>query len=130
VRALQNLRGETEFEPLAAAFKRVANIIKKAREEQYAEAGEVDPALFEAQCESGLWEACRRMEKSVREDLQRRNFGPALRMLATLRPQVDAFFDGVMVMSEDRRLRANRIALLGRVAALFNEIADFSKLSA
>jgi glycyl-tRNA synthetase beta chain len=60
--------------------------------------------------------------------LAERRYEAALRRLATLRPQVDAFFDGVMVMAEDPALRANRLALLAALQRLFLETADLSRL--
>ena len=50
--------------------------------------------------------------------------------MASLRGRVDAFFDGVLVMAEDPKVRSNRLALLGNIAGLFEKFADFSKLSA
>ena len=57
------------------------------------------------------------------------NLDSALGVIATLRGPVDTFFDDVMVMTEDPRIRDNRLALLARIATLFNQFADFSKLA-
>jgi glycyl-tRNA synthetase beta chain len=65
----------------------------------------------------------------VTDHLNQGAFNEALLDIASLRGSVDAFFDGVLVMAEDTRLRANRLALLGQIAALFNFFADFSKIS-
>jgi glycyl-tRNA synthetase beta chain len=64
------------------------------------------------------------VEKGIAEN----NFNFALGELATLRPPVDAFFDGVMVMDKDENIRINRLSLLAEISALFHKIADFSKI--
>ena len=64
------------------------------------------------------------MEKGIAE----KDFNFALSELATLRPPVDAFFDGVMVMDKDENIRINRLSLLAEISALFHKIADFSKI--
>ena len=64
------------------------------------------------------------MEKGIAE----KDFNFALSELATLRPRVDAFFDGVMVMDKDEKIRHNRLSLLAEISALFHKIADFSKI--
>ncbi|MGH8591865.1 MAG: DALR anticodon-binding domain-containing protein, partial [Gammaproteobacteria bacterium] len=68
------------------------------------------------------------LEGPVREGLNRREYTAVLRSLAGLREPVDAFFDEVLVLCEDRRLRANRLSLLRRVRSLFLEVADLSRL--
>jgi len=131
VRALQLLKSEPDFEPLAIAFKRVVNIIKQAGRSSANPAGAaVDPELFEHACEGALYAAYQEVKAKVREDLSRGNFRAALLEIASLRSAVDAFFDGVLVMAEEKRLRANRLALLGQIDALFGEFADFSRISA
>ncbi|MFZ7125404.1 MAG: glycine--tRNA ligase subunit beta [Desulfobacterales bacterium] len=130
VRALDTLRREAGFEPLAVAFKRVANIIRKARQEDPSVAiTTVDPGRFESDCESNLFKAFQGVRESIEADLASGEFEQALATVATLREPVDAFFDGVMVMAEDPRLRNNRLALLAQIAHLFETIADFSKIS-
>jgi glycyl-tRNA synthetase beta chain len=66
----------------------------------------------------------------VLEDLGHGRYAEALARVATLRPPVDRFFDDVMVMAEDARVRQNRLSLLAQIAGLFDTFADFSKLSA
>jgi glycyl-tRNA synthetase beta chain len=126
VRALQSLKTAPDFEPLAAAFKRVANIMKKADVNPDVT---VDPSLFEDESESALYQACQGVEAKIARSLGQGEFDQALRHIATLRDLVDRFFEGVMVMADDGALRGNRLALLGRVAALFEGFADFSKLT-
>ncbi len=126
VRALEKLKTEPDFDPLAIAFKRVVNIIKKA-ETDIPES--VNEALFEAPCEGNLYQEYQAVGRQVEGSLTNGQFEAALRQIASLREAVDAFFDGVMVMAEDAAIRANRLALLGRISALFSLFADFSKIS-
>ena len=126
VQALQRLRSAHDFEPLAIAFKRVVNIIKQAGS---VETTDVDEKQFQHACESDLYNAYKKVQKKVRENLKKGDFSQALMDIAGLREPVDAFFDGVMVMAEDIEIRHNRLAVLGRIAALFEKIADFSKIS-
>ncbi len=123
-RALAALKGREDFEPLATAFKRVGNILRKAGEPPA-----VDPGLFEADCEKQLWQALRQVRSRIDGLLGQGDYGEALQVIAGLRPAVDAFFDGVMVMAEDARLRANRLAILNAVAELFKGIADFARIA-
>lgn len=111
---------------LAAANKRVANILRQAGG---AEAGEVQPALLEAPAERALYQAVEDLRPRVEARLAEGDYRRALEILATLREPVDAFFDEVMVMAEDEHLRRNRLALLGRMRALFLYTADLSRLS-
>jgi glycyl-tRNA synthetase beta chain len=129
VRALTSLRSAPDFEPLAIAFKRVVNIIKQAGPPTVDDMGALDEGLFQHDCESRLFRAFHEVEENVKRDLETGAFDQALRDIASLRPLVDAFFDGVMVMAEDDRLRNNRLALLGKVASLFETYADFSRIS-
>jgi glycyl-tRNA synthetase beta chain len=123
VKALAGLKGQADFEPLAVAFKRVVNIIKGGTE------GGVDPALFEADCEKGLFAALGKVQAEVESHVGARDYPAALRAIATLRAPVDAFFDGVMVMAKEEAVRVNRLALLTDVSRLFAGIADFSRIA-
>jgi glycyl-tRNA synthetase beta chain len=126
VRALEELRDKPDFQPLAVAFKRAVNILKKADDFKQQE---VDPSLFEESCESSLYDACRDISLKVRDHLMTGSFDRALIEISNLRDFVDSFFDGVMVMTDNPDLRNNRLALLSMVAGLFEEIADFSRIS-
>ncbi len=114
-----------EAESLAAANKRIRNILRKAEEEIVANVD--DHILVEVQ-EKALLQAARDAKEDVLPLLRERDYTAALRRLAGLRDAVDAFFDGVMVMSEDAELRRNRLGLLAIVEGLFLDIADISKL--
>jgi glycyl-tRNA synthetase beta chain len=123
VNALDVLRKEPDFEPLAITFKRVENIQKKAGE---ITAGKVDPALFEYPAETNLFDAWTKVFASAESLIDKGEYTGALKEIATLRPLVDNFFDDVMVFVDDEAVKNNRIALLASVSGLFKNIADFS----
>jgi glycyl-tRNA synthetase beta chain len=125
LRAVLAFSGMPEADSLAAANKRVANILKKCEEP----VGEtVNPGLFQLAEESALQERMEVLESQVRPLLQQRDYTSALALLAQLREPVDAFFEKVMVMDPDPDLRANRLALLGKMRELFLYSADLSLL--
>jgi glycyl-tRNA synthetase beta chain len=125
LQAVREFRNLPEAESLAAANKRIRNILRKAEEEA---APTVDDHALVEPAEKGLLEAARIAKEDVLPLLHARDYTGALRRLAGLREPVDAFFDGVMVMVEDAELRRNRLGLLGIVEGLFLNIADISKL--
>jgi glycyl-tRNA synthetase beta chain len=128
--ALERLKAKPDFEPLAAAFKRVVNILKKSDAfETAGELKELNESLFAHESESILFSAYKKVEKKVTESMDKGLFERALLDIASLRDSVDTFFDGVMVLAEDKNVRNNRLTLLGHIAALFGKFADFSKLS-
>ena len=122
--ALEALKTLPDFEPLAIAFKRVVNIIKKADQEGRG----IDVQLFEDPSEAGLFSDFNRVKMLVLSKLEKGLFEQALLDIASLRPSVDAFFDGVLVMAPDDRVRNNRLGLLRAIADLFGLMADFSKM--
>ncbi|MBL7178814.1 MAG: glycine--tRNA ligase subunit beta [Pseudomonadota bacterium] len=126
VRALQELKTAPDFEPLAVAFKRVVNIIKKA---DLPTRKDVDTSLFENESESALYAAYKAVNNKVASLLEKGRLDQALREIASLRDSVDAFFDGVMVMVENKKIRNNRLSLLGLISDLFGLFADFAKIS-
>ncbi|RJQ70730.1 MAG: glycine--tRNA ligase subunit beta [Desulfobacteraceae bacterium] len=126
VAALQNLRGAPDFEPLAIAFKRAVNILRKNNE---AIPDAPEPELFENPSEGFLYEAYRSVKEKVAQQLAAGDPESALRIIAGLRGPVDRFFEDVLVMADEQTLRRNRLALLQAIALLFGSIADFSKIS-
>jgi len=114
-----------EAASLTAANKRVANILRKAGERPPAA---IDPALLHAAAERALFEALRERRDTVAAATARKDYAGSLTRLAQLRPAVDAFFDQVMVMDENPKLRANRLALLSQMRELFAGVADLSRL--
>ncbi|HEY6123711.1 MAG TPA: glycine--tRNA ligase subunit beta, partial [Steroidobacteraceae bacterium] len=122
--ALGNFLGLAEAGSLTAANKRIANILKKAE----TGTGTVDVSALLEPAEKQLHEALAAMVPEVERAVAKRDYAAALTRLATLRPVVDGFFDGVMVNAEDPALRRNRLALLAQVRHQFTRIADLSCL--
>ncbi len=122
--AVSQLRGREDFEPLAAAFKRVANILKGQ-----SPAGTPNPAAFVEDKERGLWTAFEGIRERVDSSLSEHNYVRALQVLSELKGPVDAFFDAVLVMDKDETIRDNRLAMLGRINDTFTRIADFRQLA-
>ena len=114
-----------EAEALAAANKRIGNILRKSGEEI---SNEIDTALLSLDAELALHEQIEALSSEVEPMFKRGDYTNALTRLAALRPVVDRFFDDVMVMDEDKKLRQNRLALLDRLATLFLRTADLSLL--
>ena len=125
---LQKLKTAPDFEVLAIAFKRVVNIIRKADAAETI-GKQVDIALFEENAETDLFKMYQAVEKKVRDHIETGNIDQAFADIAAMRETVDRFFDDVMVMADDARVRQNRLALLGRMSGLFALLADFSKIS-
>jgi glycyl-tRNA synthetase beta chain len=125
LKALRAFLDLPEATSLAAANKRIANILRKAGETQHKE---VDVETLKDPAEIRLFDAMRSLREAVATALAQREYANALGRLAQLRPPVDAFFEQVMVMDEDPRLRANRLALLAQLHGLFIGIADLSRL--
>ena len=126
MRALAKFRERPEAETLAAANKRIANILRKSS------AGEVAPtvevSMLGAEAEKALHQALEAVSAAATADIAARRYDEALAKLASLRPSIDAFFNDVMVNDPNAALRANRLALVSRVRDLFTDVADFSKL--
>ncbi len=111
---------------LAAANKRITNILKKAE----GNPGMVNPQLLTDAAEQTLHAAIIVLQPQIDAAFAAGDFGSTLTSLARLRPSVDAFFNDVMVMADDTALRNNRIALLSQLYAMMNRVADISKLAA
>ncbi|MES2536470.1 MAG: glycine--tRNA ligase subunit beta [Pseudomonadota bacterium] len=115
-----------EAESLAAANKRITNILKKTD----GVTGIVQTELLLEAAEQGLYSALTSLEPEVDAAFAKGDFTGTLKALAQLRHQVDAFFNDVMVMAEDHNLRHNRLALLSGLHRMMNRVADISKLAA
>ncbi|MFA5161235.1 MAG: glycine--tRNA ligase subunit beta [Elusimicrobiales bacterium] len=143
--ALHNMRKDADFEAVAVSFKRVANITRKADAErtpspaaagaQSAQTGpaQADRALFSTAAENDLYAAM----KAVRAKTDLHLSGPratqldyeyCLKEMVSLKPQIDGFFTSVMVMDNDPKIRANRLALLGELYEMLASVADISQL--
>ena len=126
MRAVKTFVTLPEAESLAAANKRIINILRKSESEA---APAVDRSLVAAGAEHDLYSAVQKLLPVVHGHVDRGDFTEALRALASARGVVDRFFDDVMVMADDRALRANRLALLRGLAEAMNQVADISKLA-
>jgi glycyl-tRNA synthetase beta chain len=126
--AVTAVRGSDDFAAVSAAFKRMKNILAQAHEKAIAASAVVDVAMLKDGAELALAEKAADLKLRVAELRSVHDYRGALEVIATLRPQVDAFFNAVMVMDPDEAVRANRLALLVRVLGDFGGIADFSEI--
>ncbi|HEV2462433.1 MAG TPA: glycine--tRNA ligase subunit beta [Acidobacteriaceae bacterium] len=126
--ALTAVRGSEDFEAIAAAFKRMKNIVRQASEKSENAASSVTSTLLTEAAERGLHEDAAKLAPAVEKLRAAREYRPALEQIATLRPHVDLFFDKVMVMVDDAEVRRNRLALIASVLGSFSSIADFSEI--
>ncbi len=125
VQAVQAFRTLPEAEALAAANKRVSNLLSKFEAKLPAT---VEPRWFDNATEFSLYSALQQAEQAVQPLAAARQYREALERLAHLRGPVDAFFEAVLVNAEDASVRANRYALLARLRGLFLGVADISAL--
>lgn len=114
-----------EAEALAAANKRIGNIIKKSAPETDA----VDEALFDSDAEKALYSALCEAEPRAKADYEAGRYTELLKSLAPMKAPVDRFFEDVMVNVEDAKVRANRLALLWRLHRTMNMVAELSRLA-
>jgi glycyl-tRNA synthetase beta chain len=126
VRAVIEFQKLPEAESLAAANKRVGNILKKATE---GVSQSVIPGLLKEPAEVALYTALETVGPQSEVAFERNDYTTSLHVLSELKSPVDAFFDNVMVNAEDPTLRANRLALLAQLHAAMNRVADLSKLA-
>ncbi|OGA35715.1 MAG: glycine--tRNA ligase subunit beta [Betaproteobacteria bacterium RIFCSPLOWO2_12_61_14] len=131
---LQGVRAFAALEvakDLAAANKRVLNIMRKNCEELGADltGAAVKPALLKEAVERDLFQAMQDITPFAQGCLDRGEYGQNLKVLVTLKPFIDDFFEKVMVMCEDKELRLNRAALLQQLGRLMNQVADISRLA-
>ena len=120
--AMEAFKSHPDFEPLAIAFKRVGNILKDF------EGGTVDSTLFETDSEKNLYDTFLEIREKAAAYLDNGNDRDALIEMARLREPVDAFFDSVLVMAKDEKVKFNRLSLLDKISKLFHRVADFSKI--
>ena len=114
-----------DFESLVLTFKRVTNILKNQ-----AAPSDVNPSLFKHPSESALLQAYQSVQDDVGRLMAQKDYAGALNLMAGLKGPVDAFFEGVEILTkEDDALRQNRVALLQDLSRLFLKVADFSKFS-
>ncbi|MBL4712779.1 MAG: hypothetical protein JKX75_09850 [Gammaproteobacteria bacterium] len=125
VKAVTAFRNLAEAESLAAANKRVGNILKKAASDTSVA---VDEKLLSEDAEKILYEKIRALSLTVEPMFDAGDYEDALSKLSSLREPIDVFFDSVMVMADDEAVKNNRIALLSSMNQLFLRAADLSRL--
>ena len=123
--AVSEFKALPEAAALAAANKRVHNLLKKTD----GELGAVNPVLLQEDAEKALYAATEGLQAAIASAMSEQNFKAALSQLATLRAPVDAFFDGVMVMADDAALKQNRLNLLHQLNLQLNAVADIALLN-
>ena len=126
--AVTKVRPSEDFESISIAFKRIKNILRQAAETGKTVADRVDSKALREEAEKELAAQVPRTAKLVNALRAEHKYEPALLEISKLRPMVDRFFDKVMVMVEDERIRANRLALLQMLLKEFSTIADFSEI--
>jgi len=125
IQAVTEFRNEEAATSLAAANKRISNILKKSDEKL---PSTIDQALLSEDAEAKLAKQVDELSEAVKPLIASRDYTAILRNLAALRDNVDAFFDNVMVNVDDDKTRLNRLAILNQLRNLFLDIADISKL--
>jgi len=126
--ALTQVRGSEDFASISVAFRRTKNILRQAHEGGKKIAGQLDPAVLTEDSERALAASVPRIAAKVGPLREQRNYKSALTEISRLRQPIDLFFDKVMVMVDDERVRANRLALLQTLLREFSTIADFSEI--
>ena len=126
---LRGAAGEADFLALAAAAKRIRNILAQAREKGvFTDGREVDASRLVDAEEIDLQQAVARVGAGLARPIDAGDYTTALKSIASLRPFVDRFFDKVLVMAPDEGLKANRLALLSGLSHLLSKVADFSEI--
>ena len=120
--ALNKMQATDTFVKVLTAFTRANNLAKKA------EGSEVSDEYLVEDVEKQLWNDVQFAETAIANQVQERMYAEALTVISTLEESISAFFDGVMVMDENENIKNNRLALLVRVSALSNKIADLTKI--
>ena len=126
--AVAKVRPSADFESISTAFKRIKNILRQAEEGEKHVADPFDVKAFQDAEEKSLAAQVPDVAQKVKKLSPEKQYEPALVEISRLRPAVDAFFDKVMVMVEDEKLRANRLGLLRTLLREFSSIADFSEI--
>jgi len=126
--AVAKVRPSADFESVSVAAKRMKNILRQASETGREVASAIDPSVLQDDAEKELAAQLPRTAAQVETLRAARKYEEALLEVAKLRPAVDKFFEKVMVMVEDPRVRANRLAMLQTLLKEFSTIADFSEI--
>lgn len=128
MQALQTIAARPEFDPLMIGFKRAHRIVEKEDGKDWARPGTVDSGLLHDASESALHRTLEQASRVIPGAMKRRDYETVLQELIRLKPPIDAFFQAVMVNTEDQALRRNRLSLLDAIDRLFLLFADFSQI--
>ncbi|HEX7318974.1 MAG TPA: glycine--tRNA ligase subunit beta [bacterium] len=121
--ALKNYRDKPEFEQLVIGQKRVRNILKgKPKQDS------VNPELLQEKAEKKLYEQGQEISGAIQPLIEKQEYATVLDRLLSMRPDIDKFFDDVLVMCEDMNLQKNRLALVSFINQLFIQFADLSQI--
>jgi len=120
--ALAQMKEEEYSQNLSITFKRAVKIVADNK------ITSIDESLLKEDVEQKLFASIKSVEEKITPLIDAGEFKSALQEIASIRGDVDSFFDGVMVMDEDEKIKNNRLAILSKLTGLFNELADFSKL--
>lgn len=123
IESLNRMKKDPDFEALSVSFKRVVNILEGQT------FGAVDTARFVDENEKLLYDKYIDIYDAVIDHMTGRHYDNALKLISTMKPEVDAFFDNVLVMAQEETLRKNRLSLLYEISKLFTDFADFSKIT-
>jgi glycyl-tRNA synthetase beta chain len=126
--AMEALRGGENFEALSVAARRIRNILAKSATAADWQPGEVEAALLKEPQERELYDIYAKVAAHAGRSRESHDYRGALEEISTLRPSVDRFFDGVLVMAEDAEVRQNRLRLLKKLDELFSGIAHFAEI--
>jgi glycyl-tRNA synthetase beta chain len=121
------VRKSPDFDSLALSFKRIKNIIQKAGLSVDGPFN-FDPGKFEAAEEKSLHLKIESLLPGIRRAQKRRAYDRAFELMASLRPEVDLFFEKVLVMADDPSVKANRLGFLGSLLMIFKNTADISEV--
>ncbi|MFH1368107.1 MAG: glycine--tRNA ligase subunit beta [Elusimicrobiota bacterium] len=128
LQALKAMRKQPDFQPLITAFKRSANILKQAEKLKLNVSPDVSHDLFREDAERNLYAKISSIRAEIEALKAAKDFPAVLQKMVELKPDVDLFFEKVMVMVEDEKLKHNRLALLKYATGLFFDLMDFSQL--
>jgi glycyl-tRNA synthetase beta chain len=129
VEALAKLLDTEDGKNLLAGTKRAANILAAEEKKGTMIAAAVEPAKFREAAETALFAALNQAESKAAQAIRNEDFSAAMVALSALREPIDSFFEDVLVNDEDPEIRANRLALLARIRAATDQVADFSRIA-
>ncbi len=123
IKTIEEFKENPEFNDVMTVFKRVGRIIPEDFK------GEFDENVLQEEAEKKLFRKFTEIEEKFREDIDKKEYKKALQELLQLKPFIDEFFDNVMVMVEDKKLKENRLSLMKKIDSLFRKLADFTKIT-